>query len=140
MHPHHVDPHLCSHIIIAFATISPEGSLAMHSESDDSPIVEAVVALKQLNPKLKVWLISCRKRFEYQSEQCFQVLIAIGGWNFGSEPFRRIISSEKNRVAFVNSSLSFMKQWKLDGLDIDWEYPDVQDRENFTQIIKVCVS
>lgn len=54
MHPHHVDPHLCSHVIVAFATVSTDGHLSMHSETDDAPIVEALVGLKMKNPKLKV--------------------------------------------------------------------------------------
>jgi GH18 family chitinase len=35
--------------------------------------------------------------------------------------------SNANRQIFANNLAAFVNQWGLDGIDIDWEYPDEQD-------------
>jgi chitinase len=54
-----------------------------------------------------------------------KVLIAIGGWNNGDDSgFESLASNSTYRTNFVNAVISFVNQYGLDGVDIDWEYPD----------------
>ncbi len=54
-----------------------------------------------------------------------KVLISIGGWNGGDDSaFERLAATSTGRTTFVNSILSMVAQYNLDGADIDWEYPD----------------
>ena len=54
-----------------------------------------------------------------------KVLIAVGGWNDGNDGgFESTAGNSSYRTAFVNNILSFINQYGLDGVDIDWEYPD----------------
>lgn len=54
-----------------------------------------------------------------------KVLIAVGGWNGGDDSaFRELASSSASRSAFVTNIVNFINQYNLDGVDIDWEYPD----------------
>jgi len=54
-----------------------------------------------------------------------KVLIAVGGWNNGDDSgFESIAANSSYRTTFVNNLLSFVNQYGLDGVDIDWEYPD----------------
>ena len=54
-----------------------------------------------------------------------KVSIAVGGWNNGDDSaFESFASSAGGRTSFVNSIMSFVNQYGLDGVDIDWEYPD----------------
>ena len=58
-----------------------------------------------------------------------KVLIAIGGWDIGDgggndSRFHTLASTAAGRTNFVNSVVSFIQQYNLDGADIDWEYPD----------------
>jgi len=72
-----------------------------------------------------------------------KVMIACGGWG-GSGGFSEMARSPENRKKFVDSVVDFIKKNKLDGLDIDWEYPGMtgagnpyipEDKENFTALM-----
>ncbi|MEU8300430.1 glycosyl hydrolase family 18 protein [Micromonospora sp. NPDC048909] len=54
-----------------------------------------------------------------------KVSIAIGGWNNGDDSaFEALAANAGSRTTFVNSVVSFVNQYGLDGVDMDWEYPD----------------
>ena len=54
-----------------------------------------------------------------------KVSIAIGGWNDGNDSaFESMAASAGTRTTFVNSLVSLVDSYGLDGVDIDWEYPD----------------
>ncbi|KAK9765870.1 hypothetical protein K7432_005454 [Basidiobolus ranarum] len=78
-----------------------------------------------------------------------QVLLSLGGWG-GSATFSSIVASPGSRQTFANSIKSIMDQYKLDGIDLDWEYPGVQgacgnqispqDTANFLEFLKLLRS
>src|SRR5688572_1922886 len=54
-----------------------------------------------------------------------KVLIAVGGWNNGDDSgFETLAANSTYRSNFVNNLINFVNQYSLDGVDIDWEYPD----------------
>ncbi len=54
-----------------------------------------------------------------------KVLIAVGGWNNGDDgAFESLAANSTYRNSFVNNLINFVNQYNLDGIDIDWEYPD----------------
>ncbi|MDI1464708.1 glycosyl hydrolase family 18 protein [Catellatospora sp. KI3] len=54
-----------------------------------------------------------------------KVSIAVGGWNDGNDSgFESLAASSGGRTTFVNSVMGLVNQYGLDGVDIDWEYPD----------------
>jgi chitinase len=54
-----------------------------------------------------------------------KVLIAVGGWNDGNDSgFEQLAANASTRTTFVNNLVNFVTQAGLDGVDIDWEYPD----------------
>lgn len=54
-----------------------------------------------------------------------KVLIAVGGWNNGNDSaFESFAANPAYRTNFTNNILNFVNQYNLDGVDIDWEYPD----------------
>ncbi|MDT7726121.1 MAG: chitinase [Actinomycetota bacterium] len=54
-----------------------------------------------------------------------RVLLAIGGWNDGNDSaFETLAGNATGRTTFVNSVVNVVTQYNLDGVDIDWEYPD----------------
>jgi chitinase len=69
-----------------------------------------------------------------------KILISIGGWGW-SENFSDAVLTANARKKFAQTSVAIIEQNKLDGVDIDWEYPGFkgednvfrpEDRENFT--------
>lgn len=73
-----------------------------------------------------------------------KVMIACGGWG-GSGGFSDMAKNTETRKKFVESVMKFIKDYKLDGLDIDWEYPGMpgignpylpEDKENFTSLMR----
>ncbi|HYX38142.1 MAG TPA: glycosyl hydrolase family 18 protein [Oligoflexus sp.] len=66
-----------------------------------------------------------------------KVLIAIGGWNDGDDSaFVQLAANAAYRQAFVDNVLQFVTTWQLDGVEIDWEYPDGNEVPGFQALMK----
>lgn len=67
------------------------------------------------------------------SHQGLQTWISVGGWSF-TDPgptrtaFSVMSSSSGNRAKFIRELKNFMDTYGFDGVDIDWEYPQADDR------------
>lgn len=112
-----------SHIIYSF-TVVIEGEMRFRNPDVAGPNLEALVRQKSRNPNLKV-------------------MIACGGW--GADGFSDMALTEEGRAKFIESAKSFIAQYELDGMDMDWEYPGIsgagtmarpEDTENFTALMK----
>lgn len=119
--PEDIDPHLCTHVIVAFGWMK-KNRLAPFDASDESKdgkkgLYERVTSLKLANPNLKV-------------------LIAVGGWSFGTERFKTMAANRYNRQLFIFSALEFLRERNFDGLDLDWEFPRGDDKKNFVDLLK----
>lgn len=52
-----------------------------------------------------------------------KVLLSIGGWTY-SPAMHPIVVNPASRAKFVQSSLKILEDYGLDGLDVDYEYPN----------------
>ena len=72
-----------------------------------------------------------------------RTLLAIGGWNEGSQRFSKLVADPDARQNLVKSAVKYLRQHNFDGLDLDWEYPASRDgsreadRENYALLVKV---
>jgi GH18 family chitinase len=66
-----------------------------------------------------------------------KVMIAIGGWNDGDDSaFEILASNSESRDVFVKQVMAFVTHYDLDGVDMDWEYPDKgQSAENYATLM-----
>ncbi|KAI8391324.1 glycoside hydrolase [Radiomyces spectabilis] len=75
------------------------------------------------------------------------VSLSVGGWT-GSVHLSSLVRHKKSRKAFANKLVEATHQYNLDGIDIDWEYPNSadgvscnqnhpQDTENLLKFFKV---
>ena len=69
-------------------------------------------------------------------EHNVRVNIAVGGWGWDAQ-FEEMAANSESRAAFVQNLTAFVDEYQLDGVDIDWEYPDAgQSSQNFLALIK----
>ncbi|KHO01344.1 chitinase [Metarhizium album ARSEF 1941] len=112
-----------THINVAFAIPEKNGSLSFEG---DAFMDKVVTKLQGAGSK---------------------VLVSVGGWA-GSAHFSTIVKDAALSEAFTTSILHMMKKYKLDGIDIDWEFPGLQgsacnavDKENdATNFLKFLTS
>lgn len=111
-----------THIIFSFTKVI-DGEMKFRNEEMGKKL-KALVAMRETYPKLKV-------------------MIACGGW--GADGFSDAAASSETQEKFIKSVIDFNKEYQLDGLDMDWEYPGIpaagtkarpEDRENFTVLMK----
>lgn len=60
---------------------------------------------------------------ENSHSQKIRVSMAVGGWGWDNQ-FEQMASQPESRASFVENLKKIVDQYKLDGVDIDWEYPD----------------
>ena len=87
----------------AFAVVAPDGSLVLDDPAKDGLALDRLVALKSSNPDLRV-------------------MLSVGGWT-RSDRFSDMAADGAARSRFIASALALLERHKLDGIDIDWEYP-----------------
>ncbi len=124
-----IDATKLTHINFAFANII-DGKVQFDSTPIDGKVlsekdIQALSSLKKSNPELKI-------------------LVSVGGWLWSGR-FSDAALTENSREIFAQSVADFVEKYKLDGLDIDWEYPNQtgagniyrkEDIKNFTLLMK----
>lgn len=88
--PSHIDPHICTHIIVGFASVVDN----MLDIGDNAWVYKQVVALKNREPKLKV-------------------MISAGGNNELHDGFSEMVKTHANRKKYVLSSISHCYIFKI---------------------------
>lgn len=67
-----------------------------------------------------------------------KMLLSLGGaadtWSLAN--FVKIAQSSTLREAFAESCLKTCQQYDLSGIDVDWEFPEASDKENFVELLK----
>lgn len=62
-----------------------------------------------------------------------KVFISVGGWSVGDgggddSRFHKLAETQAERTRFVSKVMDLVKRYNLDGVDMDWEYPDIENR------------
>ncbi len=90
------------------------------------------------HPECKADLAQIKSR-----NPAIKILLSVGGW--GAAGFSEAAMTEENRKRLAASVIEIVREYDLDGIDIDWEYPcfrvagidgSEHDRENFTLLVK----
>lgn len=106
------NPQLCTHINYAFAELYVSGGKYIKFELQGKKSrFESIVALKKQNPNLKILLSFANS--------------VTNSDNVKGEGFSVMAASESNRKAFAQDCRDFCKEYGIDGIDIDWEFPGI---------------
>lgn len=66
-----------------------------------------------------------------------KVGLAVGGWNDGiTTPFEKMASDPVARARFVTGLGAMVDKFGLDGIDMDWEYPNRNSTRDFTLMMR----
>lgn len=123
LQPDEIAAQKLTRINYAFALIK-DGRIAEGSPTDAANF-DVLSALKRRNPKLTL-------------------LVSVGGW-LGSGGFSDAALTPQSRKIFIDSVVTFIERYHLDGLDIDWEYPGLpgagnrfrpEDKQNYTALLR----
>ncbi|OOQ57718.1 glycoside hydrolase family 18 protein [Mucilaginibacter pedocola] len=115
-----VNANKLTHINYAFVDVQNNRAFLKRRKTDTVNF-RILRNLKKVNPDLKI-------------------LISIGGWTW-SRNFSDAVLTDTSRRAFAKSAADLVKTYQLDGVDIDWEYPNdigngniyrKEDKQNFT--------
>ncbi|KAJ2632387.1 hypothetical protein H4R22_001288 [Coemansia sp. RSA 1290] len=86
-----------SHVIISFANPCKDGTF----EVPDFDVADAVAKINKDKAK---------------------AMVSIGGWSYSAN-FSSIMKDKTASNNFANNIVSYVEKYKLDGIDLDWEYP-----------------
>lgn len=101
-------------------------------------VIEDGKIVHKFDPKNFEVLQEAKKRYPH-----LKLMVSVGGWE--ADGFSDAALTKEARARFVDSVITFVKEYKFDGVDLDWEYPcnDVagikarpEDRENFTLMLR----
>ncbi|KAI0431905.1 hypothetical protein F5Y09DRAFT_340146 [Xylaria sp. FL1042] len=107
-----------THINFAFAFFDPSSFKIAPMDEPSGTLYSRFTALKDKRSGLQTW-------------------ISVGGWSF-TDPgptrtaFSDMTSSSSNRQKFISGLIDFMDHYGFNGVDLDWEYPQADDRGGVT--------
>jgi GH18 family chitinase len=86
------------------------------------------------NPINNAWKL--KQIVKVGREHNVRVCISVGGWGWDAQ-FEELAANPESRSTFVQNLKAFVEEYKLDGVDIDWEYPDPgESSQNFLALIE----
>jgi chitinase len=65
-----------------------------------------------------------------------KILLVVGGANVSVSQFGRVAANPTARALFAEQLVTFAQELNLDGIDIDWEFPNDLVGENFRLMLK----
>ncbi|KAF3924465.1 Chitotriosidase-1 [Dactylellina cionopaga] len=132
-----IEPEYFTHILYAFANVSSDtGEVLLADLWADVEKRYDGESWNDLGKNLHGCLNQLWK--PKQKQRKLKVFLSIGGWNF-KKKIRNGCGSPEKREAFAVSAIALVKNLGLDGLDLDWEYPQSpEEAANFVDVISRC--
>ncbi len=119
----HYNVNQFTHIIFCFGQLDGH---RLTLQKEDSATIQKMVSLKRKNPQLKV-------------------ILSLGGGR-GCKTCSDAFATDEGRKEFARSVKEYHEYFNTDGLDLDWEFPNIEhfpgqqyapeDKKNFTKLVK----
>lgn len=123
--------------VTSWTTVIPDPAYVTHINYAFGHVNSSFDGVRVDNPERLQTLVALKKEYPH-----LNVLLSIGGW--GSGGFSEMAGSDHLREKFAEDCARIVKQFELDGIDVDWEYPTSSaggissspaDTENFTLLM-----
>ena len=118
-----IDPSICTHLIYAFVALNPE-----------------TYTVKVFDPYLDITLKNFEKFTNLKSANPdLKVLVALGGWTDSQgnkKAYKTLFATQSLRTKFIEDALNFLETHNFDGIDLDYEFPVEDDKDNFGLFVK----
>ena len=131
-----------SKVIVAYVTswsqVIPDPTTVTHINYAFGGVKDTFDGVNISNPERLRTIANLKK-----NNPDLKVLLSVGGWGAGN--FSEMATDSKLRRKFADDCLRIVKEYNLDGIDIDWEYPgssaakissSPDDRANFTLLMR----
>lgn len=106
-----LDPDLCTHVILGFGRV--KGDVVDLSTLGGLEAVEDFSRLRTRAPQL-------------------QLMLSLGG----DAGFKRMVARPSSISRFTESVIELLRSTDMDGIDLDWEFPNYTDSRRFTNLLK----
>ncbi|CAG8577505.1 9591_t:CDS:2 [Paraglomus occultum] len=129
-----LDPSKLSHILYAFAEPNADGTVILKDPWADTDKHFDGDSWNDTGNNLygnfkQLGLLKKKNRH-------LKVSLSIGGWTL-SKNFPTMAAHKSSRHKFVESSIALLNDLGLDGLDVDWEYPEnSNDARNYVTLLQ----
>jgi len=103
-----------THLFYSFADVTSTGTVQLPQDGTATGDIAKLQQIKAQNPNLKI-------------------MLSIGGAT--ENDFSSAAATVQSRANFAQSAIQLMKTNGFDGLDIDWEYPEANEDNNYIQLL-----
>ena len=103
-----------THLFYSFADVTSTGTVQLPQDGTATGDIAKLQQIKAQNPNLKI-------------------MLSIGGAT--ENDFSSAAATVQSRANFAQSAIQLMKTNGFDGLDIDWEYPQANEDNNYIQLL-----
>lgn len=107
-----IDGHFCSHILISFLTLDAYGGLP--NQNDIGKKVENAAEFRYLNPDIEFFA---------------SIAAEVDEWS-------QLSANTSSRAIFAENLYNFLEKYDMNGIDMDWEFPRLEDKENFVLLLQ----
>ncbi|XP_060532477.1 chitinase-3-like protein 1 [Cylas formicarius] len=112
-----INANYLTHIYYAFLIVEDNGTLTIQDENRalrEIGMLQRLPELKKINPDLKL-------------------LFSLSNQN---QSFSTVVAQAALRKTLVQSCIDIVKKYNYDGIDLDWEFPEAVDKDNYIALLK----